>query len=328
MESVRSKCKEKDWKGKRRDGFIHNNPIHQHLLGVCCPSMWEDTVVGYNVIKRRKKEPKTRNWRDWEEEGGQQKAPCHIFEKTWPFLRSTCVCELWCALAKGLQEVSHWVGQGGGGEGDPGENLTLLPSFLSQMSSRNGEQVSERKNRNILTTMENISSWVKFLKVTRFRKPERVKLWNKLSWALGMWMVGLGVLSQEWTWTLCPENHCFPCQRRTCQTELQRVWGSQGSQDTCLVFLPSLSQNPSYPFVWGGDRVWLELEAGILRHFCLPHFPLPSPSISVRTLGDQIPGGHFWPFLKLSLLLWQIISLLCKWPLSSQEHAAQGRSKF
>lgn len=50
------------------------------------------------------------------------------------------------------------MGQGGGGEGDPGENLTLLPSFLSQMSSRNGEQVSERKNRNILTTMANISS--------------------------------------------------------------------------------------------------------------------------------------------------------------------------
>lgn len=178
--------------------------------------------------------------------------------------------------------------------------------------------------------IENLITW------KPFRKPDRKNKQNKLSWAWQLWMVELGAVysASSWTRTLSSESLFFP-SKMNCQPDLQRVQGFPMVPTRNVPTLPSLSQSPpstvvyrvAFPCLWGrvrlGSGCWNQK-----KHSWLPHSHVPSLSFGVSTLGDQIPGWHFWPCLKLSVLVQNIISLLCKWYKSNQEHAAQGRGTF
>ena len=145
-----------------------------------------------------------------------------------------------------------------------------------------------------------------FLKVARFRKPERKKQPNQSSWAWGMWIVGLGAVysAKIWTWTLCPVNHCFPRQNELVRQTCKEVEDPKGPRTpACSSFFVSepLLQGCRAVLPVCGDRVWpgWRLESEDLPE---SHPPTPCLSVCVGALGDQIPGWHSWPFLKLSVL--------------------------
>lgn len=148
-----------------------------------------------------------------------------------------------------------------------------------------------------------------FLKVARFRKPERTKKQNKLSRVWGLWMVELGSVynrTQQLNRTLCQWITVFPVRDEFVREPFKgfRILRVPGS--LCPPLLLCLKA-PLPLLTWGlhsrvCDRVWLAPEAGIRGDIPDSHtHTVACPSFGVGTLGDRIPGWHFWPFSKLSV---------------------------
>lgn len=120
-----------------------------------------------------------------------------------------------------------------------------------------------------------------------------------------------------WSWVLCTTEHnswtglcqwitVFPVRDEFVREPFKgfRILRVPGS--LCPPLLLCLKA-PLPLLTWGlhsrvCDRVWLAPEAGIRGDIPDSHtHTVAFPSFGVGTLGDRIPGWHFWPFSKLSV---------------------------